>query len=195
SFEVLGKDFARDRTHLYWRNDIVHGVAPSGITFLSEHFLVDAEHVYYFYAGLHQQQLSADQTRYLGIRPQVLDGANARRFRVLGSFYGSDGERVYWMTDAIPRALPGTIEYLKDDFARDAKAVYFMGEVLDSADPLTFEILGDTRCCRDRDRVWEYAHDAGEHSACVEIEGADPKAFDPAAERLRYFAFLTELED
>ncbi|HEY3497933.1 MAG TPA: DKNYY domain-containing protein [Polyangiaceae bacterium] len=195
SFEVLGKDFARDRTHLYWRNDIVYGVAPGGVTYLSEHFLVDAERAYYFYAGLHRQQLSEDQTRYLGICPQVLPDANARRFRVLGAFYGSDGERVFWMTDAIPGAHPGTIEYLKDAFAKDATAVYFMGAVLDAADPLTFQILGDTRCCKDRYRVWEYAHDAGEHSACVEIEGADPTRFDPAAERSRHFAFLAELDD
>lgn len=180
SFQILGKDFAKDKHHVYWHHDIAYGLDPAKIIYLSEHFLKDTSKVYHFYAGHNAAQLSTDKQQYLGMKPMILPNADAKEFRVLGSYYGADGKNVYWKDYEIPQADAARIQYLKDDFAKDSNRVYFQGEIVGSADPKTFQILGDTCYCKDKERVWAYAHEAGEYCACIEMEGEDPDDFDPA---------------
>jgi hypothetical protein len=144
-------EFARDKSHVYYRWQIVQGADPQTYAFIDDHYARDKSAVF---SGARRLTTRVDSFKTLGVyatdgkahfyQDVVIPGAG---FRLLGGDaeaargYAATDSRVYHNGQIIGRADARTFELFKPEvgITRDKRFVYFNDEVIAGADPKTFE--------------------------------------------------------
>lgn len=135
SFEVLARNLARDKNHVWYYERIQSRVDPATVELVDDgRVFKDRDSVHYAY--------------------DEIVGADPASFRHVASGYYADKHRVYWCTDPVPGAELATFEVLGGSFvAKDRNRVYRSGQYMpryDAAslqlilhDPMGFQVLLD----------------------------------------------------
>lgn len=124
TFEVLSRNVARDKNHVWLYERIQPGIDPSTVEIVNRDFSVlkDKDSVHY----QHDQ----------------IAGADPASFRHLGSGYYADRNRAYWSGEPIPDADPATFEVLGDSFiAKDKSRAYRSGVPLAGYDVASLKLI------------------------------------------------------
>jgi hypothetical protein len=153
NFELLQGGLAKDGAAVYWSDGSVLSVDP-------RNFEVIVDDDYYLFSR---------DARSVHVNGSPISGAVPATFRVLQGAYASDGERVYYFTDAVPEADVVTFRVLDGPYAIDDRYVYWMGGRIDGADPESFQVLNaDFECSADT---------TGAYYRDEPIADADPASF------------------
>ncbi|VWD36278.1 MULTISPECIES: DKNYY domain-containing protein [Burkholderia] len=148
----LDYDLYADNRHVYQLRD-----GSDGHEFSPDlHILRDAEPAdFRIMCALPNATISAD-TRHVWLNGEVIPGSTPEAVKFMGSFFWTDGNRVYNCEKLIQDADPKQFDVLADsDYARQGKVVYFRAEQIPDADAASFVADGGT-AAHDRHRRYEF---------------------------------------
>ncbi len=137
TFRVLKDGYARDRTQVYLKGDVIAGADPVSFEILKDGYTRDKNHVF--------------------LSKCSLDGADPQTWRLIAEYWSRDAKRVFQGYSVIPGTKPDTFRYIKDGWAIDgARAYHHLAlfpedcsqpnqflrlTVFDDVDPSTFEVI------------------------------------------------------
>lgn len=165
TFEVIGRQFAKDAEHFYFRNQVIPGVDVGSVKLFSpdEVFFKDQYGVYFL---TYQDNFS---------NPRIIP-ADKDSFVRLAGYYSRDRQNIYYEDQILTGADLGTFEVFPphdDHFAKDKHHVYKYGVKLAKPDAATFELISQSYS-KDKNHVY---HNQDFTPGTGVIEGADPGTF------------------
>lgn len=153
----LDYDLYADNHHVYQLRDVSDGHAFSP----DLHILQDAEPAAFrIMRALPNATISAD-AQHVWLNGEVIPNSPPEAVKFMGSFFWTDGNRVYNCEKLIQDADPKKFTVLADsdradsDYARQGKVVYFRAEQIPDADAASFVADGRT-AAHDRHRRYEF---------------------------------------
>ncbi|BCX47811.1 conserved hypothetical protein [Haloferula helveola] len=123
SFDVLGRNLARDKDHVWYLETIQQGADPASVELIDgDQVFKDKDSVHYAY--------------------DIIAGADPATFRHLSSGYYADKNRAYWGPTPIADADPVTFKVLGGSFiATDKTNAYRSGELMKGFDVASLELI------------------------------------------------------
>ncbi len=112
--------YAKDKHHVYTRENIFSEADPESFSILSMVYMKDKNHVY----------------RY----GNILVNADPNSFQVINDFYSKDSNNVFYWENTITDADPNSFEVLLNQHSKDKNHVYYQSKVIIDANPLTFMV-------------------------------------------------------
>ncbi len=170
-FEVMGLGgYARSRSHVYFRGQMIAGVDARSFRFYPENpaYGRDKDHV--VMDGKVQQQI------------------DAASFMLLTGGVGKDRNHLYWGPDLVPGVDPATVVWMGRGYWKDDKSVFFSRGKIEGADPQSFRLLKSHAI--DKRRVYHH------EQALVGIDASSFQeiGFGYARDRTRVYHYGRPLE-
>lgn len=128
SFEVLGRNYVKDKGNVYYKGGIIEGLDVASFKYLDHDCVVDAKFVY--------------------CKGKRVDDLSVEGFEVLGEMHLRNRDGIYLYDDIrgdsvvfLSQANPGSFEVLSESYARDKNNAYYKGNILSDIDVKTFEVI------------------------------------------------------
>jgi hypothetical protein len=165
TFKVMGRQFARDATHLYFRDQAIAGIDAASVAVLSpdDVFFKDKNGIYFL----------TYRDNFSKPRPVPADQDSFLR---LDGYYSQDRQHIFYEDKILEGVDLKTFEVYPpydDDFAKDKNHVYKRGARLETPHAETFELISQAYS-RDKNHVY-YNSRLGRDTGV--IDGADPETF------------------
>jgi len=160
-------DYGRDKTHVYYNENIIKGADPD-----SFEVLVFERGSKKYFGPNYEKSYSKDKS-HVYHRGKIIDKADPASFKLLGDshggdYYWKDKSHVYYIDRVVTGADPNSFQVLNSRYAKDKSHVY-RGDVKVDGDPNTFEIL-DFSIVKDKSHVWAHGRVwKGEDAASFEM--------------------------
>ena len=155
SFEIETEHMAKDKSHVWYRKEIIEGIDPGTLKVIHEDFVwKDANHVWY--------------------KQHIIEDADPRTFQYLGNNYYKDSRRVFWASSPIEGADPLTFRLFQLDlpYGRDRNAVWYTNKLIENVDVDTFDAI----------HQGVYKDESAVYIDSIPLKNADPKSFGRLAE-------------
>ncbi len=150
TFKVLkGKEYAKDRQHVYYRTQLVEGAIAGDFEAFSGTYARDSAHAYY--------------------QGRAIPGADPASFAPFNIQWAQDSKDIYFQDRPLAACDPASFKLLEDDWQVDDLCVYREGKKFLGADPHTFEVL-NYFFAKDANQVYS--------GIGIVIEGADAATFE-----------------
>lgn len=183
TFEVLGKGYSRDDSHVFYYSKELTTADPDTFEVLEGYYAKDCCTVYVRgekLPGVDAPSFTTiqypDNTRVLGKDKNTvydssenrMEGIDGATFEFISEFYAKDENGVYivgthcgldgcFTNKKVPEADPATFEVLEHGYAKDHQRVYCRNdEIIENADPASFEVVGDGRIAKDANYTYMY---------------------------------------
>lgn len=177
TFEVLDDDYGRDKTHAFYRGDIIKGADGQSFRVLEKGYAADASNVYdsgKLLKGadpasfkVHSYELTEDKNDFYN-NGKALNVRDKASFEILkyssgeNSSWGKDKYNGYYLNGmVIPNIDYATFHPIDAKspvqsgcYAADKYRVFFMGKEIPGADPATFRVV-DFYIGQDKNRAYQ----------------------------------------
>lgn len=177
TFEVLDDDYGRDKTHAFYRGDIIKGADGLSFRVLEKGYAADASNVYdsgKLLKGadpasfkVHSYELTEDKNDFYN-NGKALNVRDKASFEILkyssgeNSSWGKDKYNGYYLNGTvIPNIDYATFHPIDAKspvqsgcYAADKYRVFFMGKEIPGADPATFRVV-DFYIGQDKNRAYQ----------------------------------------
>ena len=165
SFDSIDNTYGRDRSHVYYRGEVLADADPSSFDLIDHGYAKDRSSVW-----MGDERISDDPTHFEPLADNLAKDSNAvycdggkvfsndpAHFEILrfsntdtGTSYTKDSRAVYYYCRPIPGADAATFRLLDTGFfgyATDAHNVYLYENTIPGADPRTFHVLYNNEWC------------------------------------------------
>lgn len=145
---MLAQNFAKDKTYVFYQNNIVYWADKDSFEVIAEHYAKDKKQIYF--------------TR------EIIMDADSDSFEVLNDYHSKDKDNIYFKNAPFLDADYDTFEILGDTFSKDKNAVYRATKKIE-VDFATFTVF-NKYLSKDKDNVYS--------QYLKPIEGADSSSFE-----------------
>ena len=188
TFVPLSGNYAKDKTHVFYRNEVISNADPETFETLSWYYAKDKNHIYQYEKIVDDVDMKSfipmkgyfgkDQ-RHVYCYEKIVKNLNPSTFKIYSDAYIGDDKTILWYGSNCygePEMLLNpdipTFTVLGYTYAKDKQHVYYYSKVMEDADPTTFQHL-DFYFDKDKDTVYHFGQ---------KIDGADTASFQPINE-------------
>lgn len=181
SFKAIDKRYGKDKTQVFYRNDIIANADPSSFKVLEGFYSKDKN--YAFAEGGY----SPNSVVIISHEPDFFETVpnsdeTPMNHTAEGIIYARDRQHVYRGPSIVALADPATFEYVPMrsgsgfNIARDKKYVYWRDRPIEDADGSTFQKLSNDYF-KDSKAIWSTKVDNRGNFSWVKLLGADMATF------------------